>query len=260
MTELLGGRTALVTGGGGRLGRRIASVFAREGAAVAVADLDLAAARGAADAVAGRAAALAVDVSDEASVEHAVAAAEGELGALDCLVNCHGYVPNQELLEMDVAEWDRVFAVNVRGTMLTTRCLARRWVSRGVPGSVVNLSSVAARSARRGASHYCSSKAAVEMLTQALALELGEHGIRVNAVAPGLVLDDVVEQPAPGLNSYVAAMLESTPLGRTGSPDEIAEAAAYLASDRSRYTTGAVLEVTGGVHCGRTHMPLSGTM
>jgi NAD(P)-dependent dehydrogenase (short-subunit alcohol dehydrogenase family) len=260
MTPLLEGRTALVTGGGGRLGRRIASVFAREGAAVAVVDLDLAAARAAAAAVAGRTAALAVDVADEASVEDAIAAAEDELGPLDCLVNCHGYVPNQALLDMDVAEWDRVFAVNVRGTMLTTRSVARRWVSRGASGAVVNLSSVAARSARRGAAHYCSSKAAVEMLTQVLALELGEHGIRVNAVAPGLVLDDVVEAPGPELAPYVAAMLEATPLGRTGSPDEIAEAAAYLASDRSRYTTGAVLEVTGGVHCGRTHMPLSGPM
>jgi len=98
------------------------------------------------------------------------------------------------------------------------------------------------------------------MLTQVFAAELGPHGIRVNAVAPGLVLDTIVDAPTPDLPPYVTAMLEATPLGRTGSADEIAEAVAFLASDRSPYTTGAILEVTGGVHCGRTHMPLSGGM
>jgi NAD(P)-dependent dehydrogenase (short-subunit alcohol dehydrogenase family) len=263
MTPLLEGRRVLVTGAGGRLGSRIAAVFAREGAVVALADLDAGAAGSAADAVTaagGRAAAFEIDVADEGSVERVVAAAEVELGELDCLVNCHGYVPNRPLLEMVVDEWDRTFAVNVRGTMLTTRCLARRWVARDVRAAIVNLSSIAARSARAGGSHYCSSKSAVSMLTQVFAAELGPYGIRVNAVAPGLVLDTIVDAPTPDLPPYVAAMLEATPLARTGSADEIAEAVAFLASHRSPYTTGAILEVTGGVHCGRTHMPLSGGM
>ena len=263
MTPLLEGRTALVTGAGGRLGRRIASVFAREGSAVVAADLDRPSATATADAVAetgGRAYAIEIDVADEENVEQAVTAAENQVGEIDCLVNCHGYIPNRPLLEMVVDEWDRTFAVNVRGTMLMTRALARRWVARGVRGNVVNLSSIAAESPRRGGSHYCSSKSAVSMLTEVFATELGPFGIRVNAVAPGLVLDDVVDESGVGMPPYVAAMLAATPLQRTGSADEVAEAIAFLASDRSRYTTGAVLAVTGGAHCGRTHMPLSGEM
>lgn len=259
----LDGRTVLVSGAGGRLGRRIVSVLAHEGAVVVAADLDRAAAVAAAEAVAPVGAgvvAVELDAADEASVERAVAAAEAEAGPLTGLVNCHGFVPNRPLLDMVVDEWDRVFAVNVRGTMLTTRACARRWVERGIAGAVVNLSSVAARSARVGGSHYCSSKAAVSMLTEVFAVELGPHGIRVNAVAPGLVMDEVYDESSRDLPAYPAAMLEATPLRRTGSPDEIADAIAFLLSDRSAYTTGAVLDITGGVHCGRTHMPPSGDM
>jgi NAD(P)-dependent dehydrogenase (short-subunit alcohol dehydrogenase family) len=256
---LLGGATVLVTGAGGRLGRRLVGVLAGEAAIVVAADLDRAAAEAAAAASPG-AVAVELDVTDEDGVERAIDAAEAEVGEITALVNCHGFVPSATLLEMDAAVWDRVFAVNVRGTMLMTRAMARRWVARGVRGAVVNLSSIAARSARPGASHYCSSKAAVSMMTEAFAGELGPHGIRVNAVAPGLVMDEVHEEPAPGLHPYAAAMLEATPLGRTGSPDEIADAIAFLLSERSIYTTGAVLDITGGLHCGRTCAPLSGDM
>lgn len=247
---LLEGRTALVTGAAGRLGHRIVTGLAAEGASVAAVDLG----------VAEGAVAITADVGVEADVERAVAEAEAALGPVDCLVNCAGFVPNRPLLEMDVDEWDKVFAVNVRGTMLTSRALARRWVERGTKGSIVNLSSIAARSARAGGSHYCSSKAAVSMLTHVFAVELGPHGIRVNAVAPGLVVDEVLTEATVDTNPYVAAMLEATPLGRTGSPDEVADTIAFLLSDRSRYTTGAIVDVTGGIHCGRTHMPLSGAM
>jgi NAD(P)-dependent dehydrogenase (short-subunit alcohol dehydrogenase family) len=260
---LLEARTVLVTGAGGRLGGRIALTLAHEGAAVVVADMNEAAAAAVATAVTskgGTAVAVEMDVSDEQSIERGIAVGEAGTGEVDALVNCHGFVPNRPLLDMIVDEWDRTFAVNVRGTMLTTRACARQWVRRGTRGAVVNLSSIAAVSARAGGSHYCSSKAAVTMLTKVSATELGPFGIRVNAVAPGLVLDDVVDEPAADLPPYVAAMLEATPLGRTGSADEIADAVAFLLSERSRYTTGAVVDVTGGVHCGRTHMPLSGEL
>lgn len=258
-TDLLEGRVALVTGGGGRLGRRIAAVLAREGAAIAVADIDEDAASRAATAVreaGGSAKGFAADVASESEVERVVGLAAAALGPVDCLINAAGFVPSHGLLDMDVSEWDRVFAINVRGTMLASRALARRWTAVGTAGSIVNLSSIAATSARRGSSHYCASKAAVNMLTRTLAIELGPAGIRVNAVAPGLVLDEVVSTPG-GAHPYVRAMLEATPLGRTGDPDEVAETIAFLASARSAYTTGAVVEVTGGVHCGRTHMPPS---
>jgi NAD(P)-dependent dehydrogenase (short-subunit alcohol dehydrogenase family) len=252
MTLLLQGRTVLVTGAAGRLGRRLVVGLIAEGAAVAQIDLEVTAADGVA--------AFAADISVEAEVERAVAAAESAIGSVDGLVNCAGFVPNRPLLEMDVDEWDRVFAVNVRGTMLTTKACARRWVGRGTRGAIVNLSSIAATSARAGGAHYCSSKAAVSMLTKVSAAELGPHGIRVNAIAPGLVLDEVITEARPGTNRYVAAMLAATPLGRTGSPDEVADTIAFLLSERSRYTTGAIVEVTGGAHVGRTHMPLSGAM
>jgi NAD(P)-dependent dehydrogenase (short-subunit alcohol dehydrogenase family) len=252
VTLLLQGRTVLVTGAAGRLGRRLVVGLIAEGAAVAQVDLEVTAADGVA--------AFAADISVEADVERAVAAAEASIGELDGLVNCAGFVPNRPLLEMDVDEWDRVFAVNVRGTMLTTKACARRWIERGTGGAIVNLSSIAATSARAGGSHYCSSKAAVSMLTKVSAAELGPHGIRVNAVAPGLVVDEVITEAQPETNRYVAAMLAATPLGRTGSPDEVADTVAFLLSERSRYTTGAIVEVTGGAHVGRTHMPLSGEM
>jgi NAD(P)-dependent dehydrogenase (short-subunit alcohol dehydrogenase family) len=248
----LAGRIVLVTGGAGRLGRRIAAVLAREGAAVAVGDLD----RAAAAAVGAAAVAVGLDVTDEASVERAVEAVAAELGVPVGVVNAAGYVPSGAARDLDLADGDRAFAVNVRGTLLPSRVLARRWSAAGTAGAIVNLSSVAATSARRGSSHYCASKAAVDMLTHVLAIELGGSGIRVNAVAPGLVLDEVLTAP-DGAHPYVAAMLDATPLGRTGDPDEVADAVAFLLSERSAYTTGAILEVTGGVHVGRTHMPPS---
>lgn len=252
---LLAERVVLVTGGGGRLGRRIVAVLAREGAAVAVVDADGDAAARAAAPVA-QAVALVADVTSESEVDRVVEGAGAALGPVDSLVNAAGFVPSRGLLDMDADEWDRVFAVNVRGTMLTCRTLARAWTAAGTAGAVVNLSSVAAMSARPGSSHYCASKAAVNMLTQTLAIELGPAGIRVNAVAPGLVLDEVVTA-SDGAHPYVRAMLDATPLGRTGNPDEVAETVAFLLSDRSVYTTGAIVDVTGGVHCGRTHMPPS---
>lgn len=253
---LLNNRTALVTGGAGRLGKAIAAAIAREGGRVILADRNKAAASQAAESLkAGGADATFVvgDVSIEADVERMAV----EAGAYDILVNAHGIFPNQSIFDMTVDEWDQVFAVNVRGSMLTCRDAARRWTRDGVKGAIVNVSSGASRSARAGGSHYTGSKAAVNMLTEVLAIELGPHGIRVNAVLPGLILDDVVTAENVERHPYVNLMLKGTPLGRTGHPDDIAEAVVFLVSDRSPWITGAMLEITGGSHCGRTHMPLT---
>lgn len=259
---LLERRCALVTGGGGRLGKVIASVLQREGAVVAIADLD----RARLDAVLpelqakGRATAIQVDVGDPGSVGAMLDAAIAALGEVDILVNCHGYVPNAPLTEMDPAQWDRAFAVNCRGVMLTCQAVARRWIARRIKGAIVNISSGAGRSARAGSSHYASTKAAVNMMTQVWAIELGPHGIRVNAVAPGLVLDEVVNTERNDLHPYINMMLKGTPMQRTGAPEDIAEAVAFLASERSAWTTGSVLDVSGGSHCGRPHVPLTGNL
>ncbi len=254
------GRTVLVTGGGGRLGREIALEFARAGAKVGVLDERTDAAEGSAAAIraiGGVAEPLVADITRVEQIEAAVDAHERLLGAVDVLVNAAGIYPNRPVLEMDDAEWDRVFAVNARGPMFCCRAVARRMVAHGIRGAIVNISSAAATSARAGSAHYCGSKAAVNLLTHVLAIELGPHGIRVNAIAPGMVLDRVLRPGDTHELEYVELSVKMEPLRRTGAPSDIAPAAVFLASDRSRWTTGAILEITGGSHTGRPHVPLS---
>jgi NAD(P)-dependent dehydrogenase (short-subunit alcohol dehydrogenase family) len=252
-----GNDVVMLTGAGGRLGRPCALAFAVEGARLLLTDvaapaLDetarLARARGATVlAVPG-------DVTRRADVEALLAEGRQRLGPVDVLVNFAGYVPVSSVLEVSEEEWDRVFAVNVKGTMLCCQAVGREMVDRAAAGRIVNISSGASTSARAGGAHYCGSKAAINMLTEVLATELGPHGIRVNAVAPGLVMDTVVRKGGPVAHPYVRDMLAATPLGRTGSPEDIAQAVLFLASRRSEWITGEVLFVTGGAHCGRTHM------
>ncbi len=257
---LLAGRAAFVTGGAGRIGRAVAAALLREGARVAIGDVrpDLLAPAAAHLANIGPAVvALHGDLSDAATIVRLADEAEAAVGRIDLLVTCAAVYPNVAVIDMDVEGWDRVFAVNVRAVMLVAQTFARRWIARDVPGAIVNLSSGAARSARRGAAAYCGSKAALEMVGDVLAIELGPHGIRVNTVAPGLVTDEPVDASATNVHPYYAAMLAATPLGRTGAPSEIAEAVVFLLSDRSPWTTGARLDITGGSHCGRTHVPFT---
>jgi NAD(P)-dependent dehydrogenase (short-subunit alcohol dehydrogenase family) len=250
---------ALVTGGAGRLGRAICTALAREGAQIGVVDRAASVRDVARELEAGgcRAHAVEADVSDRAAVERMLRDVTGALGPVDVLVNAHGIYPNVPLLEMDAAEWDQVFTVNTRGTMLTCQALGKQMVARGAAGSIVNISSAAAESPRAGGAAYCGSKAAVNLLTNVLAIELGPHGIRVNAVAPGLVLDQVFRPGDVHEYAYVTQSLEGIPLRRTGSPEDIAEAVLFLAGRNNPWMTGAIVPVTGGSHCGRTHVALS---
>jgi NAD(P)-dependent dehydrogenase (short-subunit alcohol dehydrogenase family) len=228
---LLAGRTAFVTGGAGRLGRVIAATLQREGAAVVISDLSE---ERIATVLAGLARnatrephAVHGDVSQPSEVARMVEEAEQAAGPVDILVNAHGIIPSCPILEMTAEQWDAPFAVNVRGLMLTCQAFARRWIVRKTAGAIVNVSSGAARAARIGRLHYGASKAAVNALTESMSMEFGPHGIRVNVVVRG------------------------TPLGRTGSPQEIAEAVAFLASEGSSWTTGLIMEISGGAHCAR---------
>jgi NAD(P)-dependent dehydrogenase (short-subunit alcohol dehydrogenase family) len=253
------GKVVLVTGGAGRIGPAICATFAREGAAVAVLDILHERAQQTASTLqeaGARAIAVSVDVSRAEDVQRGLETATEQLGAVDVLVNAHGISPNRLLLEADEEEWDRTFAVNTRGTMLTCRAVGKQMVGRGIAGAIVNVSSGAATSARLGAAGYCGSKAAINMLTQALAIELGPYGIRVNAVSPGLVTDSALTAHDPGLTPYIQLMLDMTPLRRTGAPTDIAEVVAFVASDRTPWMTGSVIEVSGGSHTGRPHVPL----
>jgi NAD(P)-dependent dehydrogenase (short-subunit alcohol dehydrogenase family) len=255
----LGGRVVLVTGGAGRIGPVICATFAREGAAVGVVDIAvepaLATARRLCEAGA-RAIGIGADVSRGDDVARALETLTTAFGPIDVLVNAHGISPNRLLLDADVDEWDRTFAVNTRGTMLTCQAVGNQLKTRAAPGSIVNVSSGAATSARLGAAGYCGSKAAIDMLTQALAIELGPYAIRVNAVSPGLVTDAPLHSGDAGITPYMRMMLDMTPLGRTGEPSDIAEVVAFVASDRAAWMTGAIVPVSGGSHTGRPHVPL----
>ena len=245
------GRVALVTGGAHGIGRGIAEAFAAAGGSVVVADRDGAEAERVAAALgAGWAEALAVpvDVREAAAVATLVEQALGRFGRIDFLVNNAGIYPNTPVLEMDEAEWDAVFDVNVKGAFLVSRAVAATMVERGEGGRIVNISSGAAASGRPGAAHYCASKAALNMFTKVLAIELAEHGILVTAVQPGLIT--VPDAPLTG--EYVARLIDLTPLKRPGQPADVANAVLFLASPASSFITGTILGVDGGGMAGRS--------
>jgi NAD(P)-dependent dehydrogenase (short-subunit alcohol dehydrogenase family) len=250
-------RVVMITGAAGRLGGPCALAFAREGARLLITDINearLEMTAAGARAAGAQVASIPADIASKAEVGRVVTEGARALGPIDVLVNFHGYVTTTNLIDVTVDEWDRTFAVNVRGTMLCCQAVAREMIGRGAQGAIVNISSGASTSARAGGSHYCGSKAAVNMLTEVLAIELGPHGIRVNALAPGLFLDSVVHNADQAPHPYLRDMLASIPLGRTGGAEEIAAAALFLASSRASYVHGEIFYVTGGAHCGRTHM------
>jgi NAD(P)-dependent dehydrogenase (short-subunit alcohol dehydrogenase family) len=255
------GQVVLVTGAGGRIGGAICRLFAEQGAKAACSDVDATRAASTVAAVTGAggtAVAVSGDLTSEAETHRIVADATRLLGPIDVLVNCAGIFPNTPVIEMDAAEWDRVFAVNVRAPMLLAREVARQMLARGAKGNIINISSTAGESARTGGSHYCGSKAALNILTHTLAIELGATGIRVNSVSPGLVMNTVISNEHPPADQYPQSLLKGIPMGRSARPEEIASAVLFLANnERASYVNGAILSVTGGGHAGRPHLPPS---
>jgi gluconate 5-dehydrogenase len=254
-------RGVLVTGTGGRIGAAIAREFAALGDHVVLSDVDAERMEQTAKSITaagGTATSIVADMSNEADVKRLAAEAINAAGQIDVLVNCAGIFPNCPVIEMETEEWNRVWNVNLNGPFFLTRAIGRHMVDNGIQGSIVNISSGAGSSARTGGSHYCGSKAAINMFTKVLAIELGPYGIRVNAVAPGLVLDSVMSLPAPDYtHEYVATLLKGIPLGRTGEPEDIAHMVVFISSDKASWVSGEVIGVNGASQAGRTHLPPS---
>jgi NAD(P)-dependent dehydrogenase (short-subunit alcohol dehydrogenase family) len=242
------GRVAVVTGAGSGLGRGLARRFAQAGAAVVVhfrsSEAGARETVAAIEGLGGRATALAGDLARESDAARLVDRTVGAFGRLDALVNNAGSYPLAGLLDTSPAQWEEVLAANLRSAFLATQAAARQMVAQGEGGAVVNITSIEASHPAPGHAHYSAAKAGLEMLTRSAALELGPRGIRVNAVAPGLVWREGLEQAWPdGVARYLAA----SPLGRLGQPEDVADACLFLASPAARWITGASLTVDGGV-------------
>jgi NAD(P)-dependent dehydrogenase (short-subunit alcohol dehydrogenase family) len=245
----LPGKVALVTGAQQGIGRAIAIALARDGADVAVNYLDdRAAAEGVAAAardLGRRALVVPGDVARRGDVEALVAAVVGGLGPPDVVVNNAGVFPRSAFLEMQESEWDHVLDVNLKGSFLCAQAAARAMVAGGRRGAIVNISSSAIRGDPRGV-HYSASKAGVLGLTRAMALALAPHGIRVNAIAPGLTN---TAQPRDGnTEEQLADRAREIPLAGMAEPDEIARVAVFLASDEACRITGELIHVNGGAY------------
>ncbi|MEA2397651.1 MAG: 2-hydroxycyclohexanecarboxyl-CoA dehydrogenase [Thermoleophilaceae bacterium] len=244
----LEGRTALVTGGAGGIGAATCRRLAAEGAAVAVTDLNLDAAREVAAEVGGRAYEL--DVRSIDSIRAAVDGAESELGALDVLVNNAGYDEFGWFVHTEPDMWDRVLAVNLRGVIAVTHAVLPGMQERR-GGRIVNVASEAGRLGSPGSGVYSAAKAGVIGLTKAVAQEAARYGVTCNAVAPGPIETPLLMAAPKPLGDLgkrlVEGMIGKTAMRRIGQPDEVAAAIAFLASDDASYVTGQALGVSGGM-------------
>jgi NAD(P)-dependent dehydrogenase (short-subunit alcohol dehydrogenase family) len=248
--DVLKGRQALVTGAASGIGRAVAGLFARKWAAVGVVDLNPAG-KATADAIAaarGRAIFVRADVTRAADCERAVEEAVRAFGGLDILVNCAGIVRRASVLGTTVEEWDRVMAVNVRSVFLMSKYAIPVLIEKG-GGAIVNIASGWGLVGGRDAVAYCASKGAVVNMTRAMALDHADQNIRVNCVCPGDTDTPMLREEARQLGQVEAQFLASSadrPLRRIGTPEDIAQAVLYLASDAAAFVTGIALVVDGG--------------
>ncbi|KQM57412.1 short-chain dehydrogenase [Agreia sp. Leaf210] len=245
MSRFVGTRV-IVVGGGGGIGGRIAERFTGEGADAIVLDLARGdSSRGSGDAGGPARRILHCDLVDAVTVEAAFAVALAELGGVDVLVNSAGILARGSLLDLTPDRWDLVMDINARGTLFAMQHAARAMIAQKTGGTIVNIASMAAKAGGADEGAYAASKAAVVGLTRAAALEWGEHQIRVNALLPGYVLTDMGKDTRT--EEDVAAWSKKSPLGRLGTPDDVAGFALFLASVDGEYLTGQSFNVTGGM-------------
>ena len=254
---LLSDRVAVVTGGGGGIGRGIARGLAAFGASVAVWERDADTAASAAKEVGGLG--LTTDVRDSAEVDAALARTMAELGPVSVLVNNAGGVFSSPLLETSEKGWDALYRANLKHVMLCTQRVARTMVESATRGSIISVTSIEGVRAAPGYAAYAAAKAGVINFTKTAALELAPHGIRVNALAPDITLTEGMTSVAPP--GAEARFGHTIPMGRPGHVEEMAGAAVFLAGSLSSYVTGQTIHVDGGTHAasGWYHHPEDGS-
>ncbi|NKB27975.1 MAG: L-iditol 2-dehydrogenase [Rhodobacteraceae bacterium] len=250
----LAGKCALITGAARGIGLAFAGAYLREGARVAIADIDITRARAAAADLGPAAIAVEMDVTDQASIDGAVAEVVDELGQIDILINNAAIFSAVPIVEIDRTDFARVFDINVAGTLFTLQAVARHMVARGLKGRIINMASQAGRRGEPLVAVYCATKAAVISLTQSAGLDLIQHGINVNAIAPGVVdgehWDGVdaffakYEGKAPGQKK--AEVGAAVPYGRMGTAADLTGMAVFLASDEAAYIVAQTYNVDGG--------------
>jgi NAD(P)-dependent dehydrogenase (short-subunit alcohol dehydrogenase family) len=258
----LAGKVAVITGGAAGLGEGLARRFAAEGALVMIGDVEKDCGAALAAELGDGASFLATDVSDPGQVGGLIAAAVERFGGLDIMVNNAGVsgTMHRSIFSDDLADFDAVMRVNVRAVMAGTRDAARHMREAGHGGSIINITSIGGILAGGGVLTYRASKAAVIQFTKSAAIELAHYEIRVNAIAPGNIRTAIVRKSAAGEDAQRleefeekirAQMRNDRPLKREGTVEDVAEAALYFATDRSRYVTGTVLPVDGGTVAGK---------
>jgi NAD(P)-dependent dehydrogenase (short-subunit alcohol dehydrogenase family) len=250
----LAGKTALITGAARGIGRAFAEAYIREGARVAIADIDLAKARATAEELGDAAIAVHMDVSQQESIDRAVSETLAAFGGIDILVNNAAIFTAAPIVEIDRTDFNRVFDINVAGTLFTLQAVARQMIASGKGGKIINMASQAGRRGEPLVAVYCASKAAIISLTQSAGLNLIAHGINVNAISPGVVdgehWDGVdaffakYENKAPGQKKREVG--EAVPFGRMGTAEDLCGMAVFLASTDADYVVGQTYNVDGG--------------
>jgi len=250
----LAGKSALITGAARGIGQAFAEAYVREGATVAIGDIDLDRAKETASSIGPEAYAIDLDVTDQVSIEKAVAEAESRTGGIDILVNNAAIFDMAPIVEIGRESVDRVFAINVQGTLFTLQAVARSMIERGTGGKIINMASQAGRRGEPLVAVYCASKAAVISLTQSAGLDLIKHGINVNAISPGVVegehwdgvdaLFAKYENRPPGEKKRLVGA--EVPIGRMGTAEDLVGMAIFLASAESDYVVAQTFNVDGG--------------
>jgi NAD(P)-dependent dehydrogenase (short-subunit alcohol dehydrogenase family) len=242
--NLLADKVALVTGAAKGIGREIAKAFVEQGAFVILGDLLLENAKTESKNINKfnnkHALGIFLDVTDPLSIQQAITTTVEEFGQLDILVNNAGILHPYLIIEFPLEEWQRTFKVNMEGTFLCSQTAARQMIKQGKGGCIINISSAAANKPDRSHAAYSASKAAIIAFTRILALELGEYGIRANAILPGATDTDML------LQQYKGELLTKTPLHKLAQPRDQANVAIFLASDLASHVTGEYIVVSGG--------------